>query len=49
VVIGFIYGVVFYVFISFGKSGVLPPILACWIPTFLFGLAGIFTLMNLRQ
>jgi lipopolysaccharide export system permease protein len=47
--IGFIYGVVFYVFISFGKSGVLPPILACWIPTFLFGLAGIFTLMSLRQ
>jgi lipopolysaccharide export system permease protein len=49
VMIGFIYGVVFYVFISFGKSGVLPPILACWIPTFLFGLAGIFTLMSLRQ
>jgi lipopolysaccharide export system permease protein len=49
VIIGFIYGVVFYVFISFGKSGILPPILACWIPTFLFGLAGIFTLMSLRQ
>jgi lipopolysaccharide export system permease protein len=49
VMIGFIYGVVFYVFISFGKSGVLPPILACWIPTFLFGLAGILTLMSLRQ
>jgi lipopolysaccharide export system permease protein len=49
VMIGFIYGVVFYVFISFGKSGVLPPVLACWIPTFLFGLAGIFTLMSLRQ
>jgi lipopolysaccharide export system permease protein len=47
--IGFIYGIVFYVFISFGKSGVLPPILACWIPTSLFGLAGIFTLMSLRQ
>jgi lipopolysaccharide export system permease protein len=49
VMIGFIYGVVFYVFISFGKSGVFPPILACWIPTFLFGIAGIFTLMSLRQ
>ncbi len=49
VMIGFVYGVVFYVFISFGKSGVLPPILACWIPTLVFGLAGIFTLMSVRQ
>ncbi len=49
VMIGFIYGIVFYVFISFGKSGILPPILACWIPTLLFGLGGIFTLMSIRQ
>jgi len=49
VIIGFIYGIVFYVFISFGNSGILPPILACWIPTLLFGLAGIFTLMSIRQ
>ncbi len=48
-IIGFIYGIVFYVFISFGNSGILPPIFACWIPTFLFGLAGIFTLMSIRQ
>ncbi len=49
VMMGFLYGIVFYVFISFGKSGILPPILACWIPTLLFGLAGIFTLMSIRQ
>ena len=49
VMIGFLYGIVFYIFISFGKSGILPPILACWIPTLLFGLAGIFTLMSIRQ
>ena len=49
VMLGFLYGIVFYVFISFGKSGVLPPVLACWIPTLLFGLAGIFTLMSVRQ
>jgi len=49
VMIGFLYGIVFYVFISFGKSGVLPPVLACWIPTLLFGLAGIFTLMSIKQ
>ncbi len=49
VMMGFLYGIVFYVFISFGKSGILPPVLACWIPTLLFGLAGIFTLMSIRQ
>ncbi len=49
VMIGFVYGVIFYVFVSFGKSGVLSPFLACWIPTVLFGLAGIFTLMSVRQ
>ena len=49
VLIGFAYGVTFYVFISFGKSGVLSPFLSAWIPTILFGLAGIFTLMSIRQ
>jgi lipopolysaccharide export system permease protein len=49
VMIGFVYGVTFYVFLSFGKSGVLSPVLSCWIPTILFGLAGIFTLMSVRQ
>ncbi len=49
VMIGFAYGVAFYVFLSFGKSGVLSPFLSSWIPTILFGLAGIFTLMSLRQ
>jgi lipopolysaccharide export system permease protein len=49
VMIGFTYGVIYYIFISFGKSGVFPPFLSCWIPTLLFGLAGIFTLMSTRQ
>lgn len=49
VVIGFLYGVVFYIFVSFGKSGILPPLLAAWTPTILFGLAGIFALMSIRQ
>jgi len=49
VMIGFAYGVTFYIFLSFGKSGVLPPLLAAWTPTFLFGLTGIFTLMSIRQ
>lgn len=49
VMIGFLYGVTFYIFLSFGKSGVLPPFLAAWTPTFLFGLTGIFTLMSIRE
>ena len=49
IMIGFVYGVTFYIFLSFGKSGVLSPFLSSWIPTILFGLAGIFTLMNIRQ
>ncbi len=49
VMIGFSYGIVFYLFITFGKSGILPPLIASWFPTFLFGLAGIFALMSVRQ
>jgi len=47
--IGFAYGITFYLFLSFGKSGILSPLLSSWIPTVLFGLAGIFTLMSIRQ
>ena len=49
VMIGFTYGIIFYIFLSFGKSGVLSPFLSSWMPTLLFGLAGIFTLMSVRQ
>ena len=49
VMIGFAYGVTFYTFLSFGRSGILAPLLASWIPTFLYGLAGVFALMNVRQ
>ena len=49
VMIGFVYGVTFYVFLAFGKSGILPPLLAAWTPTVVFGLLGVFTLISLRQ
>jgi lipopolysaccharide export system permease protein len=49
VLIGFVYGITFYVFLTFGKSGVLSPFLSAWIPTILFSLAGIFTLMSIKQ
>jgi lipopolysaccharide export system permease protein len=49
VAIGFVFGVMFYLFLSLGKSGVLPPYLSAWTPTILFGLAGIFTLTSVRQ
>ena len=49
VMIGFAYGVTFYVFLSFGKSAVLPPLISVWTPIVLFSLAGTFTLMSVRQ
>lgn len=49
VIIGFTYGILFYVFLNFGKSGILPPLLAGWTPTLLYGLAGLFALMSIRQ
>jgi len=49
VLVAFIYGMFFYVFLSFGKSGILPPFVAAWTPTVLFFLGGIFTLMSVRQ
>jgi lipopolysaccharide export system permease protein len=49
VMIGFAYGITFYIFISFGKTGILSPVLSSWTPTLLFGFAGIFTLMSVRQ
>ena len=49
VMIGFAYAVIFYIFISLGKSGVLSPFISCWFPTLLFGLAGVLTLMSIRQ
>lgn len=49
VMIGFAYGITYYIFLSFGRSGVLPPFLSSWTPTLLFGLIGVFTLMSVRQ
>jgi lipopolysaccharide export system permease protein len=49
VMIGFVYGMTYYIFISFGRSGILSPLLSSWTPTLLFGLAGILTLMSVRQ
>jgi len=49
VMIGFAYGITFYAFLSFGKSGILPPLLSAWTPTLIFGFAGVFTLMSVRQ
>ena len=49
VLIGFVYGVFYYVFLSIGKAGILSPFFASWTPTVLFGLTGIFTLMSIRQ
>jgi lipopolysaccharide export system permease protein len=49
VMVGFICGVTFYVFIVFGRYEILPPLISAWVPIVLFGLAGIFTLMSVPQ
>lgn len=49
VMIGFIFGVTYYFFLSIGKTGILPPFLSAWTPALLFGLTGIFTLMSIEQ
>jgi lipopolysaccharide export system permease protein len=49
VLVGFAYGVTYYVFLAIGKAGILPPFLSSWTPTLLFGLAGAFTLTSIRQ
>ena len=49
IMIGFVFGITYYVFLSIGETGVLPAILSAWTPTLLFGLAGIFTLVSVRQ
>jgi len=49
IIIGFTYGIIFYIFISFGKSGILSPLLSSWTPNILFTLVGIFALMSVRQ
>ena len=49
VLVGFICGVIFYVFIVFGRYEILPALISAWVPILFFGLAGIFTLMSVRQ
>ena len=49
VLVAFAYGVIFYVFLSFGRLGILPPLLSAWSPTCIFGLGGVFALMSVRQ
>ncbi len=49
VMIGFVFGVTYYIFLSVGKTGILPAVLSAWTPTLIFGLAGVFTLTSIRQ
>ncbi len=45
---GFLYYMLLSVGISLGRGGVLPPLVAPWIPNLVFGTAGIFSLWRLR-
>jgi lipopolysaccharide export system permease protein len=45
---GFLYWMLLSVAVSLGRGGVLPPFVAAWLPNFVFGLGGLFSLWRLR-
>jgi lipopolysaccharide export system permease protein len=49
IVIGFLYWIIFNLSLSLGHSGFLPAQLAAFAPHALFGLAGIYALITIRQ
>lgn len=48
IVIGLAYYVTTRIFASMGDSAMLPPLLAAWAPTVLFGIAAVYGLFNVR-
>ena len=49
IVIGFLYWIILNLSLSLGHSGLLPPQLSAFAPHALFGLAGIYALISIRQ
>jgi lipopolysaccharide export system permease protein len=49
IVIGFSYWIILNLSLSLGRSGLLPPQLSAFAPHVLFGLAGIYALISIRQ
>ena len=49
IVIGFLYWIILNLSLSLGHSGLLPPQLSAFAPHALFGLAGIYALITIRQ
>lgn len=49
IVIGFLYWIILNLSLSLGHSGVLPPQLSAFAPHTLFGLAGVYALISIRQ
>jgi len=49
IVIIFIYYVLFSIARSFGKNGMLPPLMAAWIQNIIFLIAGVFLVMRVRN
>jgi lipopolysaccharide export system permease protein len=49
IVIGFSYWILLNLSLSLGRSGLLPPPLSAFVPHVLFGLAGIYALISIRQ
>ncbi len=49
IVIGFLYWITLNLSLSLGRSGLFPPQLSAFVPHALFGLAGIYALISIRQ
>lgn len=46
--IGFLYWMLLSLGFALGRGGVLPPLIAAWLPNLVFGMAGLFSLWRLR-
>ncbi|MEK6692391.1 MAG: LPS export ABC transporter permease LptG [Nitrospirota bacterium] len=49
IVIAFFYWIIFSLGISFGKTGMFPPVFAAWVGNLLFGAAGLYMFLNVKQ
>jgi lipopolysaccharide export system permease protein len=45
---GFLYWMLLSLGIALGRGGVLPPLVAAWLPNLVFGTAGVISLLRLR-
>lgn len=49
ILIAFLYWVIFFMGISLGRAGIFPPFFAAWVGNLIFGAAGFYMLLSVRQ